>query len=106
MRPPMPRENSSRWLRPDLSAPPKYSADVEPDRRAPGRRSDRAQPLSAQEAKDRIRGAAVLDVRQRRSRLTYPRLINIGLEGQYVSWAEVFSPRTPWAIVAEEVAGR
>src|SRR5262249_46095229 len=89
---PMTREEFVKMVTADLSAPPKYfPMDVEINRRG-ARPLDQisAQPLSAQEARERIQnGATVLDVRSAAAFGAghLPGSINLGLDGQYASWA-------------------
>jgi len=86
---PMPREEFVRMLTTDLSAPPKYfPMDAEINRRgARALEEISIRPLSAGDVKKT--GATVLDVRSAAAFGAghIPGSINIGLEGQYASWA-------------------
>ncbi len=90
---PMNRDEFIRFLTEDLPETPRYfPMDVEINRRgAPNLEPGLApKPLRADQFKKRLdEGALVLDVRSSEdyARCSVPRSLNIGLEGQFASWA-------------------
>ena len=104
---PMSREDFVAMMTTDIPAAPQYFPhDAEMNRRG-ARSLDEIAPrtLSATEAAALIeRGAIPLDVRDAFSFGTahIPRSVNIGLDGQYASWAgTLFSPNEQFVIVAD-----
>ena len=105
---PMSKEAFVEMMTSDLAAAPRYfPMDAEINRRgARALEEIRAEPLSGDEVQEWMtRGAAVLDVRDSASFGAghIPGAINIGLGGQYASWAgTLLSPDTPIVIVADD----
>ena len=104
---PMPREAFVRMMTADLPPAPRYfPMDAEINRRGARPLDDvRARPLTADAFRDAIhRGAIPLDAR---GAATFgaghvPGAINIGLDGQYASWAgTLLSADTPIVLVAD-----
>jgi hydroxyacylglutathione hydrolase len=94
---PMPREEFVRLMTTDLAPPPPYFAkDAAINRDGARALSDiRAPQLSAAAARDAIaNGAIPLDVRDSAAFFAahIPRAINIGLGGQFASWAGTLLP--------------
>jgi hydroxyacylglutathione hydrolase len=104
---PMSKEAFVEMMTSDLSVAPRYfPMDAEINRRGARALDEvKAAPLSADEVRDWIgRGAALLDVRDSASFGSghIRNAINIGLGGQYASWAgTLLSPDTPVVIVAD-----
>jgi hydroxyacylglutathione hydrolase len=105
---PMAKEAFVEMMTSDLTAAPRYfPMDAEINRRGARALDDvEAAPLSTEEVHEWVkRGAAVLDVRDSASFGAghIPGAINIGLGGQYASWAgTLLSPDTPIIIVTED----
>jgi len=103
---PMAKEAFVEMMTSDLAAAPRYfPMDAEINRRGARALDEvKAAPLSTEEVQEWMtRGAAVLDVRDSASFGAghIPGAINIGLGGQYASWAgTLLSPDTPIVIVA------
>ena len=106
---PMPREDFVRMMTTDLPEAPEYFArDVAINRDGAAEMTDLPEP-AALEPRDvealRKKGAIVLDTR---SSAQYgaghvPGSMNIGLSGQFASWAgALLSPSTPIVLVSEE----
>jgi glyoxylase-like metal-dependent hydrolase (beta-lactamase superfamily II) len=94
---PMPREEFVKMMTSDLAAPPRYFAmDAELNRRGARPLAEvSAAPLAAQQVRDWVaRGAIVLDVRDSGEfgRGHIRGSLNIGLGGQYASWAGTVIP--------------
>lgn len=103
---PMPREEFVRMMTTDLAEPPKYfPIDAEINRRGAGPLHLSIPPLTAHEADVAVqKGAAVLDVRDGAAFGAghLPGAINVGLDGQYASWAgSLLSPDEAVVIVAD-----
>jgi hydroxyacylglutathione hydrolase len=105
---PMAKEAFVEMMTSDLAAAPRYfPMDAEINRRGARALAEvKAAPLSTDEVQELMtRGAAVLDVRDNVSFGAghISGSINIGLGGQYASWAgTLLSPDTPIVIVAED----
>ena len=107
---PMPRAEFVRALTADLpEAPAYFSHDAALNRRGAPALGSRPRALSAADADDAIRrGALVLDVRGSASFGAghLPGSINVGLDGQFASWAGALLPADrPLVIVAEDEEG-
>jgi len=106
---PMPREEFVRLMTTDIAEPPPYfSRDAEINRVGARPLSDIEVPaLQPSEVRDRVAsGAIVLDVRDADAFGAghLPGAINIGLGGQFASWAgTLLSPEDPILIVADSV---
>ena len=101
---PMSREEFVQMLTTDLAAPPKYfPMDAEINRRgARALQEISVRPLAARDVKEK--GATVLDVRSAAAFGAghVPGSVNIGLEGQYASWAgSLLSAQEAIVIVGE-----
>jgi hydroxyacylglutathione hydrolase len=106
---PMPREEFVRMMTTDLPEAPSYfGRDARLNREGPVLLEDIAAPagLSPEEAESRIAsGAVVLDTRPAADYGTahVGRSLQIGLSGQFASWAgTLLSPETPVILVAED----
>ena len=106
---PMPREEFIRMMTTDLpEAPAYFSRDVQLNREGAGNLADLPAPpaLSPAEVEEKRRaGAAVLDTRANVDFGTghVPGSWNIGLGGQFASWAgALLAPETPLVLVTED----
>jgi glyoxylase-like metal-dependent hydrolase (beta-lactamase superfamily II) len=109
---PMSKEEFVRMMTTDLPEVPQYfSRDAEINRAGAAALGELAQPeeLTAEEVNKQVQqGAQVLDVRTAAAFGTghVPGALNIGLGGQFASWAgSLLSPKAPLVLVAEDEAG-
>lgn len=108
---PMPRDAFVRMMTADLPEVPQYfPLDVEINRSGAGALAVQPRPASLQPEKVRAaaeRGAVVLDVREAGAYGAghVPAALNIGLQGQFASWAgTLIPPDREIVIVADETA--
>jgi glyoxylase-like metal-dependent hydrolase (beta-lactamase superfamily II) len=108
---PMPKERFVRMVTSDLPEVPQYfPRDVAINRQGAPPLADRPLPaaLTPAEVRARARGAVVLDVRGSTAFGTghIPGSLNVGLSGQFASWAGALVPHAlPIVLVAEDEAG-
>ncbi len=107
---PMARDAFVRALTADLpEAPAYFSFDAALNRRGAPALGSRPRALSPAEAEDAVRGGAwALDVRTGAAfgAAHLPGAVNVGLDGQFASWAgALLPPDRPLVIVAEDDAG-
>jgi glyoxylase-like metal-dependent hydrolase (beta-lactamase superfamily II)/rhodanese-related sulfurtransferase len=107
---PMPRDAFVRALTADLPETPAYFAlDAAINRRGAPALGSRPRALAPAEAEEAIRGGArVLDVRSGAAFGTahVPGAVNVGLDGQFASWAgALLPPDRPLLVVADDEAG-